>query len=148
MRLLVQHGLASEEQVASALAELLGREVVDASSLAHDPAWARLLPRPLAERCQMLVLGPGERGLRVLAADPTDVLALDDVRRHSGVQQLDVLVAIPSQLRALLDRVWSLETASDVVASVRAAAEPVRPSETRTDGRRRTDGAVARLGAG
>ena len=130
--LLVQHGLASEEQVASALAELLGREVVDAAHLTLDPSWARLLPRQLAERCQMLVLGPGDRGLRVLAADPTDVLALDDVRRHSGAQQLDVLVAIPAQLRTLLDRVWSLEDASDVVASIRAAAEPPTTREDDT----------------
>ncbi len=34
--LVVQHGLAGEEQVASALAELLGREVVDASDLSLD----------------------------------------------------------------------------------------------------------------
>ncbi len=77
----------------------------------------------------MLVLGPGPRGLRVLAADPTDVLALDDVRRHSGAQRLDVLVAIPSQLRTLLDRAWSLEDASDAIAAVSPAAELPSPRD-------------------
>jgi len=116
--LLVEQGLATEEQVAQALGELLGREVVDASQTPIDPTYARMVPRALAERGQVLVLGVGERGLRVLAADPTDVLTLDDVRRETGVQRLDILVGTPSQLRGLLERVWSLAQNAEVVADV------------------------------
>jgi type IV pilus assembly protein PilB len=122
--LLVEQGLATEEQVAEALGELLGREVVDASQTPIDPAYARLVPRALAERGQVLVLGVGERGLRVLAADPTDVLTLDDVRRHAGVQRLEVLIGTPTQLRGMLDRVWSLAQTSEVIADVLADPEP------------------------
>ena len=114
--LLVEQGLATEEQVAQALGELLGREVVDASQVPIDPAYARLVPRAVAERGLVLVLGTGDRGLRVLAADPTDVMTLDDVRRHAGVQRLEILVGTPSQLRGLLDRVWSLAQDAEVVA--------------------------------
>jgi type IV pilus assembly protein PilB len=116
--LLVEQGLATEEQVAQALGELLGREVVDASQTPIDPTYARMVPRALAERGQVLVLGVGDRGLRVLAADPTDVLTLDDVRRETGVQRLDILVGTPSQLRGLLERVWSLAQNAEVVADV------------------------------
>jgi type IV pilus assembly protein PilB len=123
--LLVDQGLATEDQVAEALGELLGREVVDASQTPIDPAYARLVPRALAERVQVLVLGVGERGLRVLAADPTDVLTLDDVRRHAGVQRLEILVGTPTQLRSMLDRVWSLAQTAEVVADVFADPEPV-----------------------
>jgi type IV pilus assembly protein PilB len=121
--LLVEQGLATEDQVAEALGELLGREVVDASQVPIDPAYARLVPRALAERGQVLVLGVGERGLRVLAADPTDVLTLDDVRRHAGVQRLEILVGTPTQLRGLLDRVWSMAQTSEVIADVFADDE-------------------------
>ena len=123
--LLVEQGLASEEQVAQALGELLGREVVDASQVPIDPAYARLVPRALAERGLVLVLGVGVSGLRVLAADPTDVLTLDDVRRHAGVQRLEIVVGTPTQVRGLLDRVWSLAQNSEVVADVFADDEPV-----------------------
>jgi type IV pilus assembly protein PilB len=123
--LLVDQGLATEEQVAEALGELLGREVVDASQTPIDPAYARLVPRALAERGQVLVLGVGERGLRVLAADPTDVLTLDDVRRHAGVQRLEILIGTPTQLRSMLDRVWSLAQTDEVVADVFTELEPV-----------------------
>ena len=84
-----------------------------------------MVPRALAERGQVLVLGVGERGLRVLAADPTDVLTLDDVRRHAGVQRLEILVGTPSQLRGLLERVWSLSQNAEVVADVLAEADPL-----------------------
>ena len=123
--LLVTQGLATEDQVAQALGELLGREVVDTSQTPIDPAYARIVPRALAERGQVLVLGVGERGLRVLAADPTDVLTLDDVRRHAGVQRLEILVGTPSQLRGLLERVWSLSQSAEVVADVLAEADPL-----------------------
>jgi type IV pilus assembly protein PilB len=123
--LLVEQGLATEQQVAAALGELLGREVVDAAQVPIDPAYARLVPRALAERGLVLVLGVGDRGLRVLAADPTDVLTLDDVRRHAGVQRLEILVGTPTQVRSLLDRVWSLAHNSEVVADVITDDEPL-----------------------
>ena len=113
--MLVQRGLASEEQVATALGEALGREVVDPTQIPVDPEFTRRLPRAVAERNQVLLLGDGPRGLRVIAADPTDVLALDDVRRYTGTQRLDIVLATPGQLRALLDRVWSLDQSADVV---------------------------------
>ena len=127
--LLVAQGLATEDQVAHALGELLGREVVDASQTPIDPRYARMVPRALAERGLVLVLGVGERGLRVLAADPTDVLTLDDVRRHAGAQRLEILVGTPTQLRGLLERVWSLAQSAEVVADVPAEADPLPADE-------------------
>jgi type IV pilus assembly protein PilB len=122
--LLVELGLADEQQIAESLGQLLGREVVDAVSTPIDPELARRLPRVVAERSQVLPLGLGERGLRVLAADPTDVLALDDVRRHTDFQQLDVLIGTPTQLRALVNRVWSL-----VDGDMSAASTMAEPDE-------------------
>lgn len=122
--MLVSRRLASEEQVAVALGELLGREVVDPIHVPIDPEFARRLPKGLAERNEVLLMGDGPRGLRVIAADPTDVLALDDVRRYTGTQKLDVLIATPAHLHALLDRVWSLDQSTDVVTAVADSPDP------------------------
>lgn len=127
--MLVHRRLATEEQVAVALGELLGREVVDPIHVPVDPAFARRLPRALAERNQVLLVGNGPRGLRVIAADPTDVLALDDVRRYTGTQRLDVLIATPGHLHALLDRVWSLDQSTDVVTAVTDSPEEAEPPD-------------------
>jgi type IV pilus assembly protein PilB len=128
--MLVSRRLATEEQVAVGLGEVLGREVVDPTHVPIDPEFARRLPRALAERNQVLLVGDGPGGLRVIAADPTDVMALDDVRRYTGTQKLDVLIATPGHLRALLDRVWSLDQSTDVVV---AAADSPDPAESPGD---------------
>ncbi len=115
--MLVQHRLASEEQIAEALGELLGLEVVDPAHIPIDPEFARRLPRAVAARDQVLLLGEGPHGLRVIAADPTDVLALDDVRQYTANRRLDVSIATPGQLHALLDRVWLLDQITGVVSA-------------------------------
>jgi len=126
-QLLLERELVTEDQLAAALGELLGRDVVDATSVPVDPAWAERVPRTVAVRSQVLPLGPGEHGLRVAAADPTDVVALDDVRRLTGEQRLDVLVCTPTQLRLLIDRIWTLAPGSDLAAAAELASS-VEPS--------------------
>ena len=107
-QMLVDQSLATEAEVADALAELLDLAVVDLSTTPVDPDAARSIPRGMAERFGLLVLGSDEQGLRVAAADPTNVLALDDVRIHTRHRHLEVVVATPSQVREQLARVWSL----------------------------------------
>ena len=115
-QMVVDHGLASETEVAEALADLLALEVVDLASEPVDPSTVRLIPRAMAERFQLLVVARDESGLRVAAADPTNVLALDDVRIHTRERSLHVVVATPSQIRGHLARAWSLaDDAADAV---------------------------------
>lgn len=121
-------GLATEHQVADALGALFGREVVDATTVPVDPAWAERMPRGMALRAQVLPLGPGPNGLRVAVADPTDVVALDDVRRLTGAQRLDVVVTTPTQLHELIDRVWRLAPGPDA-GGIAAVAEIAPPEE-------------------
>ncbi len=54
--------------------------------------------------------------------DPTNVVAIDDVRLHTGATDVILRVATPTQLREGLGRAWSLT--SDSSALVPAAPEP------------------------
>ncbi|HVQ88917.1 MAG TPA: GspE/PulE family protein, partial [Actinomycetes bacterium] len=115
-QMVVDAGLASEAEVADALADLLALDVVDLSVEPVDPVCARLIPRAMAERFQLIVLSRSEAGLRIAAADPTNVLALDDVRIHTRERSLHVVVATTSQIRSHLARAWSLaDDAADAV---------------------------------
>lgn len=126
-QMLVAQGLASELEVATALAELLNLVVVDLSATPVDPTAARLVPRSLAERFGLLVLGRTDRGLRVAATDPTNVLALDDVRLHAKVRELEVVVATPSQVADHLSRVWSLVDDAQEAVMLLAAEDDDEP---------------------
>jgi type IV pilus assembly protein PilB len=126
-QLAVEAGLATEKQLATALAQALRLPLVD---LASNPAPAevvRLLPRPVAERTGTLVLASRRDGLSITiaTADPTDVMALDDVRLHTGAQELIVLVATASQIRDHLVRSWSLSGDSADVSTLFERLEPV-----------------------
>jgi type IV pilus assembly protein PilB len=46
--------------------------------------------------------------LKIATADPTNIVALDDVKLYTGAQELHVVVATDSQVRDHLGRAWSL----------------------------------------
>ncbi len=114
-QVVISSGFATERQIAEALAEALGLPLVDLGGTLVVPDAVRLLPRPVAERSGVLVLSRDGQRLTVATADPTNVMALDDVKLYTGVADLKVVVATDSQVRDHLSRAWSLsEDSSDV----------------------------------
>ena len=110
-QVVVGKGYLTEHQLAQALAELLGLELVDLSTHSLELSLTRMLPRQVAERNRMLVIGrtgSNGQGLKVAAADPTNVVALDDVRLYTNATALTVAVCTESQLREQLARAWAL----------------------------------------
>ena len=115
--LVVELGLATERQVASALASALSLEVVDLATFTLDAEVSRLLPRSLAERHLVMPIKRSESGqVTIACADPTNVVAIDDVKVYAGVADIKIVVAAESQLRDLLARTWSLsdDSSADV----------------------------------
>ncbi|HMC70361.1 MAG TPA: GspE/PulE family protein, partial [Mycobacteriales bacterium] len=49
-------------------------------------------------------------------ADPTNVLAIDDVRLYAGINELKVVVASTSQIKDLIGRIWALSQDNSDVA--------------------------------
>ena len=101
-------GLATEKQVAEALAEALGLDLVDLGRTIVVPEHVRLLPRAVAERSGIIILEREGGRLKLASSDPTNVVALDDVKLYTGAQELSVVVATDSQVRDHLARAWSL----------------------------------------
>lgn len=108
----VELGYVTEPQLAAALAEALDLPLVDLSSTAISPELARMLPQAVASRSGVLLLQRAENRLTVACADPTNVVALDDVKLYTGVSDISVVVAPESQLRECLARAWSLAEGS------------------------------------
>jgi type IV pilus assembly protein PilB len=100
--------------VAEALAEALGLQLVDLGRTMVVPEHVRLLPRAVAERSGVIILERDGNRLKVAASDPTNVVALDDVKLYTGVAELHVVVATDSQVRDHLGRAWSLSEDSSV----------------------------------
>jgi type IV pilus assembly protein PilB len=107
-------GFATEKQVAEALAEALGLVLVDLGRVVVVPDHVRLLPRNVAERSGVLVLERDGNRLKVATSDPTNIVALDDVKLYTKATDIEVVVATESQVREQLGRAWSLSEDSDV----------------------------------
>ena len=100
---LVEGGVVSESQVASARAAQLGLPFVDLTDYPIDQSAVSLVPVALLRRHEVLPIGRDGDRLLLAMADPRDVLALDDIRAAVRMQARPV-VAERSDLLAALDR--------------------------------------------
>ena len=122
-RIVVERGLANERQVAQALASALGLPLVELNRAPIGPDVARLLPKSVSDRHQVALVGREGDTLTLAMSDPTNVVALDDVRLYTRGAELSVVVAVESELRAVLGQVWHrTEDAEEVVAGMDATS--------------------------
>jgi type IV pilus assembly protein PilB len=110
--LLLAQGSISEEQLTRAIAERYGLDHVDLAVYGVDLAAAGLFPVAMARRYMAVPVGyVNPRTLLVAAADPANVLAVDDIQVATGLD-CQIAVAARSDVEALLSRLSTLQTAA------------------------------------
>ena len=106
---IVRMELATEEDIAHALATQLGYEFLS-NRLVAGPEAISMVPVSLAERHNVLPLRREADGTLVLAvADPTDVVAVDDVRLATGAPGIRLAVAPASAIQRGREQAYSLD---------------------------------------
>ncbi len=111
--ILVEHGWVTGALVAAALAEQHGLEFLDVSRADVDPAALSLLPEKLARRYEALpICFLDEATVLIAVADPTNVLASDDLRLALGLNVRLAVAAGPDLLRTL-SRLYRVHVAVD-----------------------------------
>ena len=103
VRQLVEKGLVTEVQLASARAAQAELPFVELVDFPVDRTAVSLVPASVCRRYQVLPIGVIGDVLTIAMVDPGDVFALDDVRAASRMQVKPV-VAAPSDLKAAIDR--------------------------------------------
>jgi type IV pilus assembly protein PilB len=110
-RLLLEQGVVTADQLSRAVAERYGLDHVDLSVYQIDMAAANLIPVNTARRYQALPVGfVDKETLLVAMADPTNVLAVDDVQIATGLV-CRVAVAPEEDIEALIGRLNTLQSA-------------------------------------
>ena len=103
----VRLGYASEEDVARALATQLGHQFLDDEHIDIDIAAAARIPAAIAERHHVLALAVDDDDtLTVATADPTNVVALDDIRLASKAKRLRMVVVTENAIAQGLKRAY------------------------------------------
>ena len=120
-RLLVEMDALSEVDLTRVLARQLSLEFVDLAEYPVDRAAIGLVPETMARRVHALPIGWDGHRLVVAMAEPTNVLAVDDIRTVTG-SDIQVVAVTRAQLDETLDRFHRLDAEVDEVAQ-RAAGE-------------------------
>jgi type IV pilus assembly protein PilB len=90
-KILVDMRVAPKDEIMWARAEELGKIYVDLSNRKIDSDTATIIPEPAARRHHLLCIGRVDNKITLAMADPTDILALDDVRIRTGLVPEPVL---------------------------------------------------------
>jgi type IV pilus assembly protein PilB len=108
---LVEAGAISVDQLARATAQRFGLCHVDLTRFKIDLAALNLLSSQAARRLNAAPIGFDERGrLRVAVSDPSNVIALDDLKLITG-HEVQPVVASPEDIQALIGRMSRLDEA-------------------------------------
>jgi type IV pilus assembly protein PilB len=103
-RILIELGLLNEAGLVSALAKHLGLEFVDLEDRLIEPQIASLVPETLARRYGLIPVGIDDQGrVQVAMSDPSNVLALDDVRTVTD-RDVVAVVATRSAISSAIER--------------------------------------------
>jgi type IV pilus assembly protein PilB len=122
--LLLQQGAITPDQLSRAIAERYGLDHVDLSVFQVDMAAANLISVNTARRYRALPVGFADKQTLIVAmADPTNVLAVDDIQIATGLD-CRVAVAADEDIDALIGRLNTLQSAvSEAVVQGEAEAD-------------------------
>jgi type IV pilus assembly protein PilB len=110
-RLLLEQGAITPEQLSRALAERYGLDHIDLTAYQVDMAAANLVSVNTARRYGAMPVGfVDKQTLLVAMADPTNVLAIDDIQIATGLD-CRVAVAAEEDIEALIGRLNTLQSA-------------------------------------
>ncbi|MCU1484919.1 MAG: type secretion system protein (GspE) [Actinomycetia bacterium] len=107
-RVLVAQGTITETDLVAALAAQVGLEFVDLHDRQIDPTASGAVSDALARRYQALPIAWEGTTLVVAMADPSNVLAIDDIRSVTGAD-VRVVVATRTAIEAAIDQVHRLD---------------------------------------
>jgi type IV pilus assembly protein PilB len=109
-QVLLESGALTADQLARATAERFGLHHVDLNVYKPDLGAANLIPPQAARRFSAVPIGFADGELLVAMVDPSNVLALDDMKLLTG-HELRPVVASPDDISGLIGRMSRLDEA-------------------------------------
>jgi type IV pilus assembly protein PilB len=100
---LLDGGFVTEDDITGAISRYSGVPAIDLRDFSIAPGVARLIPQPMAHRHVVLPVGRSTRVVTLAMVDPSNVLAIDDVKFATG---LDVEPVVASE-RAINEAIAS-----------------------------------------
>ena len=106
-RVLVEMGAVSERQLARALAQQWGLPYTELAEDSANADVAKMIPAYLAQRHGVIAVDREQDRLIVAMSDPSNVVAIDDIRLLTGLD-IDIIIASPDDVARLQGRFQGL----------------------------------------
>ncbi|TMK83610.1 MAG: type II secretion system protein GspE, partial [Actinobacteria bacterium] len=119
-RVLIDDGVVSESDLVATLAARIGLDFVDLNDYAIDPSAVGLISDTLARRFQAVPVGWEENRLVVAMADPSNVVAIDDIRTITGAD-VRTVVATRGAILETIERHHRMEGDVEDVSALAAS---------------------------
>ncbi len=116
-RILIQRKLVEESQIVATLAAQVGLQFVDLLEIVVDPIASATLPPSLAHRYQALPIAWDGAILVVAMADPSNMVAIDDIRSVTGAD-IRIVVATRAAIETALSRSGHLDDDGDDLSTM------------------------------
>jgi type IV pilus assembly protein PilB len=110
--ILVDSGYVSGEQIARTLSTELNLPFIQLDTVEVDPELIQMIPQWLAERHQLVPVRRTHDGVMIAMTDPTNLVAVDDVRVSAKVGKVSLGVAPVAALREAAERIYSIDSAA------------------------------------
>jgi type IV pilus assembly protein PilB len=131
---LLRIGFATEDDIADAVATQLRLPRIDVTYERPAPEVVDRVPARLAERHEVLPLRIDEDGALVLAtADPSDVVALDDIRMAAAVRTVRPVVTTAAALVLARRRAYRADATQDLLDDLATSQLDEDEEEEATD---------------
>ena len=142
-RVLVEMGAVTERQLARAIAQQWGLPYTELSEDGVNPEAARLIPAYLAQRHGVIAVDRKQDRLVVAMPDPSNVVAIDDIRLLTGLD-VEIIIASPEDISRLQSKFQGL--VQDVEELLKSQAQgPAVESEILDDPTRTEEVTIERL---
>jgi len=105
-RIIVDLGFADEKAVTKVRAETMNLSFVDLATQKLDPSAVNSVPEHIAKRHKVLPIAKNGNRLIVAVVNPSDLLAIQDIKLASGVQQVAMALATEDDVMDAIDRAY------------------------------------------
>jgi type IV pilus assembly protein PilB len=109
---IVEKGLITEDQLLTTISERLGIARISLRSLVIDPTVVRRVSVDIARRYMLIPIMEIGNTLTLAMADPLNIIAIDEIRYHTG-KNVKRAVAAASEIRTAIDQYYSVGDSLD-----------------------------------
>ena len=102
-----QRGLATDDQLLQATAEVHGMRVANLEDIKPHPDAVKLVAKNMAELYHLVPISYENETLTVAMSDPNNLQAMDDLKNLLGIRTVSPLLAPHKQVEELLARAYS-----------------------------------------